>query len=185
MTDALPIATQVVAALSRSGIPHMVVGSFARNFHAFARSTQDADIVLAVDAAGLSRFEAELGPDFSLDPQATFETITGTFRHTLRHTATEFKTELFLLSNDPSDQERFRRRQPFLFNGHPSYVLTAEDVIISKLRWNRPKDIEDIRDVMAVKGEAAFDWNYLNHWTDQHGTRVRLDELRAEIPKID
>ena len=127
MTDALPIATQVLAALSRSGIPHMVVGSFARNFHAFARSTQDADIVLAVDAAGLSRFEAELGADFSLDPQATFETITGTFRHTLRHTATEFKTELFLLSNDPSDQERFRRRQPFLFNGHPSYVLTAED----------------------------------------------------------
>jgi len=185
MTDALPITTHVVAALARSAIPHMVVGSFARNFHSFARATQDADIVLAVDAEGLSRFEAELGPDFSFDPQPTFETNTGTFRHTLIHTATEFKIELFLLSDDPFDQERFRRRQAFDFDGHPSHVLTAEDVILSKLRWSRTKNIEDIRDVMAVKGEAALNWNYLHRWTDLHGTRAKLDELRAEIPKID
>lgn len=185
MTDALPIATQVVAALARSGIPHMVVGSFARNFHSFARSTQDADIVLAVDAASLNRFEAELGPDFSLEAQATFETNTGTFRHTLVHAATEFKTELFLLSNEPFDQERFRRRQAFDFNGHRSFVLTAEDLILSKLRWSRSKDLDDIRDVMAVKGDAALDWNYLHHWADLLGTRSKLDELRAEIPNID
>lgn len=183
--DSQQIASLVVAALARCGLPHMVVGSFARNFHAFARSTQDADIVLAVDAAGLSRFETELGSEFSLDPQATFETNTGTFRHTLKHVATEFKIELFLLSNDPFDQERFRRRQPFKFNDHPSFVLTAEDLILSKLRWARSKDLEDIADVMAVKGAVALDWNYLHHWADQHGTRARLDTLRAEIPKID
>jgi hypothetical protein len=185
MTDSQQIVTHVIAALSRSGVPHMVVGSFARNFHSFARSTQDADIVLAVDATGLDRFERELGPEFTLDPQATFETNTGTFRHTLLHTATEFKTELFLLSSDPFDQERFRRRQAFHYNGHPSFVLTAEDVILSKLRWSRPKDLEDIRDVLAVKGEAALDWNYLHHWTAIHNTRAKLDELRAGIPKID
>ncbi len=185
MSESQQIASQVIAALARSGLPHMVVGSFARNFHSFARSTQDADIVLAVDAAGLVRFEAELGPEFSLDPQSTFETNTGTFRHTLVHVATEFKTELFLLSSDPFDQERFRRRLPFQFGGHPSFVLTAEDVIVSKLRWSRPKDIEDIRDVIAVKGDAALDWPYLHRWTAIHGTRARLDEIRADIPKID
>ena len=34
MLDSLAIATLVVAALQRSGVPHVVVGSFARNFHA-------------------------------------------------------------------------------------------------------------------------------------------------------
>ena len=58
---------------------------------------------LADDAAGLANFEAELGQDFSLDPQTTFETNTGAFRHTLIHRETEFKTELFLLSQDPFD----------------------------------------------------------------------------------
>ena len=61
----------------------------------------------------------------------------------------------------------------------------GEDVVLSKLRWARPKDIEDIRDVMAVKGVDALDWNYLNHWTAVHGTSAKLDEIRASIPSLD
>ncbi len=144
MPDSLQITTLVVAALARSKVPHMIVGSFARNFHSFARSTQDADVVLAVDMAALNRFLSELGGDFSADPQATFETNTGTFRRTLIHAATDFKIELFLLSDEPFDQERFRRRLPVNFNGQPSFVLTAEDVILSKLRWSRAR-LDEIR----------------------------------------
>jgi hypothetical protein len=184
MMDSLAITTLVIAALSRSGVPHVVVGSFARNFHSFPRSTKDADIVLAVDAAGLNRFEAELGREFSLDAQTTFKTNTGTFRHTLIHRETEFKTELFLLSRDAYDQERFARRLAINFNGQASFVLTAEDVIITKLRWFRPKDVQDIQDVIAVKN-PALDWNYIQRWTIIHGTRAKLDELRAGIPTID
>ena len=182
--DSLAITTQVIAALSRCGIPHVVVGSFARNYHAFPRSTEDADIVLALHPASLNLFEAELGGEFSLDPQTTFETNTGTFRHVLIHRETEFKTELFLLSQDAYDQERFRRRQPFDFNGQSSFVLTAEDVIVTKLRWLRRKDVEDISDVIAVN-HATLDWDYIHRWTAIHNTRAKLDEIRASIPKID
>jgi hypothetical protein len=184
MADALTITTQVLAALNRCGVPHVVVGSFARNFHSFPRSTKDADIVLAVDAAALSRFQAELAGGFSLDPQTTFETNTGTFRYTLIHRATEFKTELFLLSQDAFDQERFSRRQAISFNGQATFVLTAEDVIVTKLRWLRPKDVEDIRDVIAVKS-ATLDWNYIHRWTAVHATRAQLDGIRASLPPID
>ena len=184
MIEALNITTQVLAALSRCGVPHVLVGSFARNFHSFARSTKDADIVLALDAAGLNRFESELGSEFSLDPQITFETNTGTFRHVLVHRATTFKTELFLLSLDAYDQDRFHRRQAINFNGQATFVLTAEDVIVTKLRWFRTKDIDDIRDVIAVKS-AKLDWNYIHHWTAIHNTRAKLDEIRAGIPQID
>lgn len=126
----------------------------------------------------------ELGPEFSVDPQTTFETNTGTFRHTLIHNATEFKTELFLLSKDAFDQERFRRRLAIQFNGHASFVLSAEDVIVSKLRWFRTKDIDDIRDVIAAKSNS-LDWNYIHHWTAIHGTRQKFDQIRASVPKID
>jgi hypothetical protein len=184
MTDSLSIATKVIAALNRAELPYVVVGSFARNFHSFPRSTEDADIVLAAGVEDLKRFEAELEKDFSLESQTTFETNTGTLRHSLVHKDTEFKTELFLLSADSFDQERFGRRQPFDFNGHPSFVLTAEDLIVSKLRWLRPKDIEDIKDVIAVKA-ANLDWSYINNWAAIHGTRSKLDKIRAQIPRID
>ena len=184
MMDAIHIATSVAAALERGGIPHMFVGSFARNFHAFARSTNDLDIVVSMDRHGLERFLAELGPDFGVEPRGTFETNTGTLRHTVVHRQSAFQVEVFLLSNDPFDHDRFRRRLPIDFNGHRTFVLTAEDVVVSKLCWSRPKDLEDVRDVLSIEA-AAMDWDYLHHWTGLHGTRARLDELRASIPPVD
>jgi hypothetical protein len=53
------------------------------------------------------------------------------------------------------------------------------------LRWARAKDIDDVRDVIAVQGDSALDWDYIQGWTDVHGTREKLDAVRASIPPID
>jgi hypothetical protein len=39
------------------------------------------------------------------------------------------------LGDDPHDQERFRRRQRVEILGRTALVATAEDMIITKLRW--------------------------------------------------
>jgi hypothetical protein len=62
-------------------------------------------------------------------------------------------------------------------------VPTAEDVIVTKLRWARSKDKDDVRDVIAVQGDA-IDWDYVHTWTERHGTRGLLDEIRRSIPPI-
>ena len=56
-------------------------------------------------------FARTLGPEFEAEPQLSFETNTGTQRQEFRVTGTMFKVEIFLLSEDPHDQERFRRRK--------------------------------------------------------------------------
>jgi predicted nucleotidyltransferase len=173
-------------ALEATAIPHVLVGSMSSNVHGFARSTKDMDLVVQTDRAGLDRLFAALSEAFDIDPQASFETITGTFRHILIAKDEKFKIEIFQLSSDAHDQERFRRR---LTVDYPALkaricILTAEDVVITKLRWARAKDLEDIRDVIAVQGDA-LDWDYIHHWTDIHGTREKLNEIRASVPKID
>jgi hypothetical protein len=179
------IVSRVLAALNQADIAHMIVGSFARNYYADPRSTKDADLVLAVTSGSyLESFLGALGADFSLSEQMTFETNTGTFRSTLAHRESGFEIELFHLSNDPYDQERFRRRRATSYEGQSTHVLTAEDVIVTKLRWARGKDREDVRDVIALQGDAALDWKYIHHWTDQHGTREKLDAIRTSIPPL-
>ncbi|MCH8829337.1 MAG: hypothetical protein IID45_07140 [Planctomycetes bacterium] len=68
------------------------------------------------------------------------------------------------------------------------YLPTVEDVIVTKLRWSlageRGKDAEDVAHVIAVQGDA-IDWDYVHRWSEQHGTRDRLDEIRSSIPPID
>ena len=108
---------------------------------------------------------------------------TGTYRQFIRHRKSPFKVELFLLSKDAHDQLRFARRREESVFGRKVCLLTAEDVIISKLRWARSKDRDDIRNVLAVQRER-LDWPYLETWCRQHGTLALLEEIRRTVPDI-
>lgn len=181
--NAAECVTSFADALNRAGIPFMVVGSFSSNVYGIPRSTNDADFVIEAGGDAVSLLAKEIAADFTLDPQATFETVTGTTTYHFTHRHTTFVIEVFLLSADPHDVIRFGRRVGGTVEGHPVRVPTAEDVVITKLRWsrqgNRQKDIEDVRGILAVQA-GQLDLDYIRHWTDQHGTRPILERLLAE-----
>ncbi|HUY33876.1 MAG TPA: hypothetical protein VMV69_14100 [Pirellulales bacterium] len=110
-----------------------------------------------------------------------------TTRRVVRVAESPFTIEFFHLSEDPHDQERFRRRHRRTVLGREVQLPTAEDVVITKLRWavqgRRSKDRDDVRDVMAVQGDR-LDWSYIAVWCDRHGTRELLDEIRRSIPPL-
>jgi hypothetical protein len=177
----------VIGALNSSNIPYMLVGSLSSNYWGIPRSTLDADFVVDLGSHSLKALIEPLGPQFKLDPQMSFETVTGTKRNIIAVGGTEYKIELFRVSDAPYDRERFRRRKPATFVGQPTFVASAEDVIVTKLQWaheaKRNKDIDDVQNVIAVQANH-IDWDYVNQWCDRHGTRSLLDEIRASIPPI-
>lgn len=191
MKDGFEATSKVIAALEELGIPYMVVGGLSSMAYGNPRTTKDADIVLAVDAGGLDLLADKLGDEFRLDPQGSFEMVTGTSRFHLRVPSVRFEIELFLLSDDAHDRARFERRRPFPSRqlGLRTMIPTVEDVIIMKLRWfaiaKRGKDGDDIKDILGVLGDDALDWDYIHRWTAEHGTRALLDEIRASIPPLD
>lgn len=176
----------IIEALDALSIPYMVVGSLSSSAYGVARATQDADLVIELGTTPVSAIASRLGPEFVLNPQMSFETITGTSRIDLRHVATRFKIELFLLTDDPHDRERFRRRRQGTVMGRTTWLPSPEDVIITKLRWShlgkRTKDIDDVRNVIAVQGER-IDWEYVHRWCEAHGTREVLEDVRKSIPE--
>lgn len=176
-----------IKAFDEMGIPYMLAGSFSSNFYGIARSTQDADFVIESDGMSLARLRQLLGPAFLVDPQLSFETATGTVRNVIAVPEANFKIELFRLSNDAHDQERFRRRRRVFSRqlNREAYFPSVEDVVVFKLRWavnaGRPKDREDVRDVIAVQ-QGKLDWEYVDRWVAEHGTRACLDEILRSIP---
>jgi hypothetical protein len=177
----------VIDALNALAIPYMVVGSLSSSYYGIGRSTRDADFVLQLGDQSIHLLLQRLGPSFRLDPQMSFESVTGTIRNVIQVQSIPFEIELFRLSDDPHDQERFQRRLKTSLLGREAFLPTAEDVIITKLRWaqggQRTKDWEDIRNVIAVQGDR-IDWDYVLPWCDRHGTRELLDEIRRSIPPI-
>ena len=181
---------RVLDALNELEIPYVLVGAFSVNFHGIARSTQDADFVAQFEGGQLAAIMARLGKGFRLDPQMSFESATGTTRQIVRYLGSPkspIRIEFFQLSNDEFDQRRFNRRMRVRVLDRSAFVLTAEDVVVTKLRWfvalHRPKDKEDARGVIAVQGDR-LDWVYIHHWCDCHGTRELLDAVRASIPNL-
>lgn len=70
----------VVAALEEAAIPYMLVGSFSSNLYGIPRSTQDADFVVQMEPAQFQALAQRLGPEFRIDPQMSFETVTAEVR---------------------------------------------------------------------------------------------------------
>jgi Nucleotidyl transferase of unknown function (DUF2204) len=179
-------AGRMLGALTSAGIPHMLVGGFTSNFYGIPRATKDVDIVIQLaDKQQLSALAKALGRDFDFDTQVTFETLTGNIRHIVRLPGTPFVIELFELGDDAFQQRRFARRVTLVVPqiGQPVSFPTPEDVVVQKIRWGRPKDLEDARDVLAVQGED-LEMRYIEMWCEKHGTLDRLKRLLAEIPEI-
>lgn len=175
----------VLDALDAAGMPYMIVGSLASNFHGIPRSTRDADFVVELPPGSLARFAAVLRPDLTLHPQGSFETVTGTTRYLVELAGSPFVCELFVRSDDAHDRERFVRRQRVRVLERIAFVATAEDMIVTKLRWadaaHRSKDIDDIRNIVAVRG-PELDWAYVTRWSVEHGTATLLEDIRSSIP---
>jgi hypothetical protein len=178
------ISIHVVDILNEHGVPYMLVGSLSTNFHSIPRSTKDADIVVQSSLREAARLIESTCPELRLDPQFGFESVTGAKKLVLRAEAEDFVIELFELSDDPHDQERFRRRKQVDWENRAAWIASVEDAVITKLRWahlaGRRKDLVDVSTVIASKGDA-IDWPYVESWCDRHGSRKLLEQIREEV----
>jgi hypothetical protein len=150
----------VFDALAALEIPFVVSGSLASNFYGVPRATQDAD------------------------SQIAFETVTGSRRLLAQARQSAFRVELFDLTDDPHDRERFARRRLVDILERTVTVPTPEDVIITKLRWaklaGRRKDVEDARNVVAIQ-RAALDREYLDRWCRELGLVESLQAIEQSL----
>ena len=173
-TEAVQVLVDLLEGL---GIGYMLVGSFSSNFYGVARATADADLVVSIQTGQWDALVAGLPSDIQVDPQQSFETFTLTTRRILDVPSLPFSMELFDLSDDPHDQERFRRRVRVPTMGRIVTLPTAEDVVVQKLRWcdigRRAKDYSDVVDVLAVQAQG-LDFDYIRRWCSEHGTSAIL-----------
>ena len=70
---------------------------------------------------------------------------------------------------------------PLHERGHQ--CLLAALVTREKLRWNREKDVTDIRGILLLQADA-LDFPYIESWCVRHGTMEHLNEIRRSVVEI-
>lgn len=93
----------VISCLEELGIEYMLVGALSCNVYGVPRATADADLVIDLGERNLLDCISILGPEFRLDPQLSFEVLTGSHRNVIHFLPTGFDIELFRLSSRPRE----------------------------------------------------------------------------------
>jgi hypothetical protein len=175
-TDLYDVTLAVVDALESAGIDHFIVGGLAVVYYGAGRTTYDADFVVQLEGKDLRLVMQELGPEFRLNPQKSFEARTAKSYRVMYVQNTPYKVELFSLSQEPFDLSQFTRRAAVLVAGRNIMMQTPEDLIVQKLLWQRKQDLADAAHLIAIR-RKTLDWPYIHQWVGA----LRLNEVLAAV----
>jgi hypothetical protein len=170
----------VTSRLEHARIAYMVTGSVAVSLYAAPRMTRDVDIVVELQPADTSRLVGMFGAEFSCDADRISDAIARRSMFNLIHTAAVVKIDFIVRKQNAYREEEFRRRRQADINGVLMWVVSAEDLILSKLDWARSSrselQLRDVRNVIASQSE--LDWGYIELWANRLGLFDLLEETR-------
>lgn len=187
---ALPwrVTLQVAETLTELGVEYALVGSLASSALGVPRATIDADMLVALADEHIMPLIAALEADFYVSEFAARDAIKRRSMFNVIHLATSFKVDLYVLPEAPFERQELSRRQPRRFSDEDErelFMVTAEDLVISKLRWYElgervsERQWRDLVGLLEVRC-AELDWSYLKSWTEHFKLAGLLERARRE-----
>lgn len=164
MSIELDIVSDVSERLTRAGIPFMLTGSMAMNAYAQPRLTRDVDVVIEVEATDVSRLLSTFRPEYYIDNEAVSRAIHHESLFNIIHQEWVFKVDCIVRKHTPYRALEFTRRQRLQIGGCETWVVSKEDLILSKLCWGNDSKSEfqarDIRNLLVT----GYDHDYVTKW---------------------
>jgi hypothetical protein len=173
----LDIVRDVSARLERAGIDYMLTGSMAMNYYAQPRMTRDIDLVLALTAAEAAAIVQLFSPDYYLSAEAVASAIAHQSLFNLIHQKSIIKVDCIVRKQTLYRQREFERRTRIRIEDFQTWIVSKEDLILSKLFWARDSHSElqtrDIRNLISTGCDRA----YIEHWTHELGVHTFWQEI--------
>jgi hypothetical protein len=148
MKNELDIVRDVSVRLDGAGIDYMLTGSMAMNYYAQPRMTRDIDVVLALRPADAARVVALFGADYYVSREAVESSIAHASLFNLIHHESVIKVDCIIRKQSEYRLTEFNRRQRIRIEDFETWIVSKEDLILSKLFWAKDSHSElQLRDV--------------------------------------
>jgi hypothetical protein len=171
--------------LAQKGVAHAFGGAIAQNYWGVVRATQDVDVLAlipslrlqevvdALNAGGFCLRDSD-GKDRPITVASIRESMQslGLFAVWLGVVKVKVFTPIL-----PLQHRILERAMAMPWRDRTIPVTTAEDLIVLKMVFHRPKDLHDIRAMVATVG-GHLDLTYLTQQAEQVLERGAMDELR-------
>lgn len=180
MLSELEILQDVCARLEKAGIDYMLTGSMAMNYYAQPRMTRDIDIVVELEASDAGKLTASFEPDYFVPGDALRTALRERGMFNLLHLESVVKVDLIVRKQALYRQTEFARRVLVELPGFNAWLVSREDLVLSKLAWAQHSESElrmrDVRNLLSPQ----FDVAYLRQWAPTLGVSERLENCLRE-----
>lgn len=184
-SDAPPdeILPRLAGILDAAAVPYMLTGSLASSLHGTPRSTQDIDVVIAPDEAGLERLLAAFPDDrYYVSRDSARSAFDRSSLFNVIDLESGWKIDFIFRKPREFSRAEFSRRVQAEVLGVPIFVATPEDVILAKLEWAKrsgsERQVEDAAGIIRAQA-GSLDSTYLEQWVESLGLREVWAAARA------
>ena len=122
-----------------------------------------------------------LSPEFTCDLETLKAAIAAARTFSVIHTASLYKVVIIVRADREYEVEKFERRRQTDIAGQAMWVISPEDLVLSKLAWAKDSRSElqfrDVRSIIAL--QPSLDWSYMNRWAQRLTVATLLAEVRS------
>ena len=143
----------------------MLSGSMAMSIYTLPRATRDFDFVVHLQKKDVDTLVQFFKSGYYCNADAVSDAINRHSMFNIIDHASGYKADFIILKNEPFRQAEFNRKRSVDFLGIEVYVVSPEDLLLSKLIWIQQiqsnLQLEDIKNISQIE---TLDWQYVNSW---------------------
>lgn len=146
----------------------MLSGSVALSVYTVPRFTRDIDLVIELNIQDVETLTAIFSKGFYFHRPSVEEEVRRKGFFNVIDDSSGYKVDFVVRKQDPFRQMEFTRRRRDIVYGVEAWVVSVEDLILSKLLWIQDYQFsQQITDIEQLVADNSLDKSYLSHWIGQ------------------
>lgn len=129
------------------------------------RFTRDFDFIVHLKKENIAMLIEEFREGYYCDEDAVKDAIVAKTMFNIIDHKSGYKADFMILKDEPYRQVEFERRKKMTVLDMSLYIVSPEDLLISKLVWIQELQGNlQVEDIKALAELPQMDWNYIRHW---------------------
>ncbi len=175
------VLRDVAERFERLGIAYMLTGSMALVRYAMPRMTADIDVVIEVSQNDAKKIIDEFEPDYYVPHGRVRDAILHNKMFNLVNQNTLIKIDCIIRKDDEFQRNVFARREKVDYANFEVWIISREDLILSKLNWAKVSRSEmQIRDAANIL-RNGYDEDYIKLWSEKLEIESLLEEALEKL----
>jgi hypothetical protein len=155
----------LITFFERNHISYMLSGSVAMSIYTLPRFTRDFDFVVHLRAGDIKALTEQFKEGYYCDEDAVKEAVLNKGMFNIIDHKSSYKADFVILKDHPYRLKEFERRKQVDFLDMSIFIVSEEDLLLSKLIWIQDlQSAIQMEDIRVLSQIPALDWTYIQDW---------------------